>query len=55
MDRVFVYLAHSHRAAYEAAGWEITPLRLPHGIYSCLGEWVGAGAPVFPKFNGAAA
>lgn len=55
MERVFVYVSHRHRAAYEAIGWEITPLRLPHGHYSILAEWVGDGAPVFPKFNGAAA
>ena len=55
MIRIFVYLAHRHRAAYEAAGWAITPLRLPHGVYSVLAEWIGDGEPVFPNPDGAAA
>ena len=50
----FAYIPHRDRAAYVAAGWIVTPMRLPHGLYSSIGEWVGDGEPVFPKPDGSA-
>ncbi|WP_330084855.1 hypothetical protein [Methylocystis iwaonis] len=39
-ERVFRYVLHSRRAAYEAVGWIFAAdLGLPHGIYSVLMEW----------------
>lgn len=48
-ERIFRYVLHSRRMAYEAAGWIFSAdLGLPHGFYSVLMEWAGAGDPVEP-------
>ncbi len=47
-ERIFRYVVHSKRAAYEACGWLISELGPPHCDYSVLAEWVGDGEPVEP-------
>jgi hypothetical protein len=47
-ERIFRYIPHRLRAAYEAAGWVASELGPPHGEYSCLMEFVGDGDPVEP-------
>ncbi len=51
MERIFAYIARSHRDSYIAAGWSVTPMMLPHGFFSCIAEWVGDGEPVFPQLE----
>ena len=46
--RTVCYIPHGRRAAYSALGWIITPMRPPHGVYSCIGEWPFDGPPKFP-------
>jgi len=48
-DRIFRYVAHWRRSAYEACGWAYSAdLGPTHGQYSCLMEWVGDGEPRSP-------
>ena len=47
-DRIFRYVPHRLRAAYEALGWAASELGPPHCFYSCLCEWMGDGEPVEP-------
>lgn len=49
MERIFMYVTHSRRAAFEALGWKFSAhLGRTHGMYSALYEWVGEGPPQFP-------
>ena len=46
ITRIFIYIQHRDRSAFEALGWIVTPMIYPHGVYSLIGEWVGDGEPV---------
>jgi hypothetical protein len=49
-ERVFYYVRHSDRAAFEALGWVYSAdLGMPHAAYSSLYEWAGEGEPRFPN------
>lgn len=48
-ERIFRYVIHSKREAYEALGWVASDLGAPHCFYSCLCEWIGEGEPVEPS------
>jgi hypothetical protein len=47
-ERIFKYVPHSLREAYESLGWIISELGPPHCDYSVLAEWIGDGEPLFP-------
>ena len=47
--KTFAYIPHRHAAAYRRAGWIVTDMLLPHGVFSQLAEWPFESAPVFPS------
>lgn len=47
-ERVFMYVVHNRRAAFEALGWVISELGPPHCFYAVLAEWCGEGEPKLP-------
>ena len=49
MEQVSVYIALRDRAAYVAAGWKVTLIRLKHGGYSALAECIGESEPIYPS------
>jgi hypothetical protein len=47
-ERIFRFVPHRLRDAYEALGWVASDLGPPHCFYSVLCEWMGDGEPVEP-------